>query len=291
MIMARVVSIDGPAGAGKSAAARGLAARLGWRLLDTGAMYRAVALAALRAGVELGDDAALGALANRLRVELPPGAVRLDGADVSSAIRTPEVSQAASRVAACPSVRAVLVGWQRDFAEAQPTVAEGRDQGTVVFPDALRKFYLTASPEERAWRRHAELAAGGTAFEFADVLRGQRERDARDAARAVAPLRPAPDALVVDTTGLSVERVIDLLESATRRAEASGDRDAAPDDVGGLWTAREPGGRLVAIARTEADAERAARNDAGRTDVCLEPPRPGDTRIHSRGPCEHGTRD
>ncbi len=208
----RVVTIDGPAGAGKSTVARRLADRLGWRLLDTGAMYRAVTLAALRAGVDLESDRELGDLAARVTVQLPPGRVLLDGEDISAIVRGVEITRASRHLADSPSVRRCLVTWQRDFAAETDVVAEGRDQGTVVFPDAFRKFFLTASPEERARRRHAEFSARGETVALDVVLRDIRERDDRDENRAIAPMRPADDARVIDSTGLDPDRVVALLE-------------------------------------------------------------------------------
>ena len=222
MAMPRVVTIDGPAGAGKSTVAVRLAGRLGWRLLDTGAMYRAVALAALRRGVDLGSDEALGALAGRLHVLLPPGRVLVDGEDVTASIRSVEVTRATRHSADSPSVRRRLVEWQRAFARAEgPVVTEGRDQGTIVFPDAACKFYLTASDEERARRRHAEFQARGVSIEFEAVLRDMLERDAQDASRSIAPMKPAEDARVIDSTGLDFDQVVDLIEGEILRSAGS----------------------------------------------------------------------
>jgi CMP/dCMP kinase len=209
--MKHVVTIDGPAGAGKSTVARGLAARLGWRFLDTGAMYRAVTLAALRRGVKLTSEAALGALVRALELRFPPGRVLLDDEDVTRSIRNAEVTAASRFAADSPSVREQLTVWQRAFAAEHDVVTEGRDQGTLVFPEAIRKYYLSASAIERARRRYAEYQARGEAVSFDSVLEDQRERDARDAARSIAPMMPAPDATVVDTTGLTIEEVVETL--------------------------------------------------------------------------------
>lgn len=204
----RVVTIDGPAGAGKSTVARRVAEHLGWRFLDTGAMYRCVALAALRSGVDLADADAVATIAGRITVMLPPSGVQLDGEDVADAIRAPEVTGLTRHAASNPGVRAILVGWQRAFAAEHDTVTEGRDQGTIVFPDALRKFFLTASPEERARRRHAELAAKGIPGTYESILLDQQRRDAEDQSRSIAPLRAAVDARVLDTTGATLDQVV-----------------------------------------------------------------------------------
>jgi CMP/dCMP kinase len=209
--MRRVVTIDGPAGAGKSTVARQLAVRLGWRFLDTGAMYRAITLAALNSGTDLTSDEELGKLAASLEVELLPDAVRLDGQDVTQAIRRLEVTQASRYIADSPSVRRELMDWQRDFARDRDIVTEGRDQGTLVFPDAFRKYFLTASDEERARRRWADYQARGESVSFESVLQDQRQRDARDAVRAIAPMKPAADATIIDTTGLSIDDVVERL--------------------------------------------------------------------------------
>jgi cytidylate kinase len=211
-----IVTIDGPAGAGKSTAARALARRLGFEFLDTGAMYRSVALAALRAGVDLADPAATAALVAGLRLEMPAGRVLLGGEDVSAAIRTQEVTAATAAAADSPVVRRRLAELQRAVAAGRDMVCEGRDQGTVVFPDAVCKFFLVADPEERARRRRRELEARGEAVDFAALLEAIRERDRRDAARDIAPMRPAADAVLLDTTALSLEQVVDRMETECR---------------------------------------------------------------------------
>jgi cytidylate kinase len=227
-----IVAIDGPAGAGKSSASRLLAGRLGFALVDTGAIYRAVALAAHRRGVRFDDDAALAALLPEVEIRFEAGApgegqrVLLAEEDVSSAIRTPPMSLGASAVSARPVVRAGLLDLQRRLALA-PTnrgaVLEGRDIGTVVFPDAEAKFFLTATPEERARRRHAELAARGDPQPYGAVLADQLRRDRDDSQRALAPLRPAADAVVVDTSGVPLAEVVEsLAREVERRAGARG---------------------------------------------------------------------
>jgi cytidylate kinase len=213
----RVVTIDGPAGAGKSTVSKRLAEQLGWRLLDTGAMYRAVALAAIRAGVDLSSDDDVGAVAERIDVRLPPGRVLLDGEDVSEAVRSLEVTRAVKYVADSPRVRRRMVALQRAFAAENDVVAEGRDQGTVVFPDAFCKFFITASLEERARRRHAEYAAKGDPVSFETVLQDMTARDIQDASRAIAPMKPAADAALIDTTGRPLEDVLAEVEQAVRQ--------------------------------------------------------------------------
>ncbi len=208
--MRRVVTIDGPAGAGKSTVARRLSDRLGWRFLDTGAMYRAITLAGLRSGLDLIKESVLADLVESVRVAMPPDSVLLDGRDVTEEIRSVEVTEASRFVADSPAVRRRLMDWQRAFAQEQDVVSEGRDQGTLVFPDAYRKYFLTATEEERARRRLADYRARGEGdgITFESVLRDLRERDARDAARAIAPMKPAPDAILVDSSGMSIEEVV-----------------------------------------------------------------------------------
>jgi cytidylate kinase len=206
-----IVTIDGPSGAGKSTVARRVAGRLGYRYLDSGALYRALALAVLEANVDVTDAAALDELLGRVEISLGADGrqVLLDGDDVSARIRTEAVSQTASKVSSLPAVRAALIGLQRAAAVAPGTVCEGRDMGTVVFPDAGLKVYLDADLDERARRRWTELEARGDRATLADVKNEMIERDRRDRTRAVAPLGAAADALVVDSTALKVDEVVE----------------------------------------------------------------------------------
>ena len=227
-----IVAIDGPAGAGKSTAARRLAARLGFAMVDTGAIYRAVAFAAARDGIAFDDDGRLAGLLPLLRIRFDPAEgggqrVLLDGLDVSAEIRTPPMSLGASAVSARPVVRDALLDLQRRLATAEGNrgaVLEGRDIGTVVFPDADIKFFLDAAPEVRARRRYDELQAKGQRVQMAQVLAEQEKRDFDDSRRAVAPLRAAGDALLVDTSGLSLDGVVDALADAARARLAAGGR-------------------------------------------------------------------
>jgi cytidylate kinase len=207
-----IVTIDGPAGAGKSSAARELARRLGFRFLDTGAMYRAVTLAARERGVDLADGAALARMVRRIRVELDGNRVLLDGNDVTSAIRKFDITTAIHHAADNAEVRSQLVIWQRDAAAGRDVVTEGRDQGTVVFPQAECKIFLTAGEEERAKRRHADLHARGENIPFDEVLENQRLRDQRDLSRPVGALLKAVDAIEVRTDGMSPDEVVGRLE-------------------------------------------------------------------------------
>jgi cytidylate kinase len=212
-----IITIDGPAGAGKSSAARALAKRLGFEFLDTGAMYRSVALAALRAGVDVTDPAATTTLLANVRLEMPGNQVLLNEEDVSAAIRTAEVTAATGTAADSLIVRRRLAELQRGIAAGRNMVCEGRDQGTVVFPDAVCKFFLVADPEERARRRQREIEARGQAVDFATLRAALDERDRRDAGRHIAPMRPAEDAIVLDTTHLNLEQVVDRMEMECRR--------------------------------------------------------------------------
>lgn len=208
-----VLAIDGPSGSGKGTLAQMLARHLRWHLLDSGALYRIVGLAAVEQGVDLGDEAALAAVAAHLHVEFAatapgePAAVLLDGRDISAAVRSEQAGQYASRVAVFGSVRAALLERQRAFARPPGLVADGRDMGTEVFAGAPLKIFLTASAEERAQRRHKQLMNKGESVNLAALLEDIRERDRRDSERAVAPLRAAPDAQVIDSTGLDIQQV------------------------------------------------------------------------------------
>jgi CMP/dCMP kinase len=244
-----IVAIDGPAGAGKSTASRQLAARLGFAMVDTGAIYRSVALAAVRRGIALDDDALLAELLPAVEIRFAPSGlpgggqrVLLDGEDVSVEIRTQPMSLGASKVSARPVVRAGLLELQRRLALASQNrgaVLEGRDIGTVVFPDADAKFFLIATPEERARRRHAELGARGDGASFEEVLADQLKRDRDDSSRAIAPLRPADDAVVVDTSGTPLEAVVEALarEVEARLGLPTAEPGEASDVPGGSGVA------------------------------------------------------
>lgn len=209
-----VIAIDGPAGAGKSSVARAVAAALGFTYLDSGAMYRCVALAAIERGDDLDNGGAMGALARSSRIEPAGERVDLDGRDVSDAIREPRVTEAASRVSVHPAVREAMVEGQRRLIAAGRYVAEGRDIGTVVSPDAPLKVFLTASAEERARRRAAQSGEDEAA-----VLAAQRERDGRDESREHSALRAADDAVEVDTTGISLDEVVARIVTLARDRE------------------------------------------------------------------------
>ncbi len=198
-----VIAIDGPSASGKGTVAQTVAKALGFHFLDSGALYRLVALAAMRGGVSLDDAAEVAAVAARLPVRFDGGEIALGEEPVTDAIRTEECSIAASRVAALPSVREALLGRQRAFRQPPGLVAEGRDMASVVFPDAGLKVFLTASVELRAERRYKQLKEKGIAATLPSLLRDLRERDARDASRSVAPLRQSPGALRLDTTAMS----------------------------------------------------------------------------------------
>ncbi len=214
-----VIAVDGPAASGKGTIAAGVARELGWRYLDSGSLYRLVALKALRAGLPLDGAEALAAAAAALDVAFDGGGVRLDGQDATEGIRSEAVSAGASQVAVHPVVRAALLARQRAFRQPPGLVADGRDMGTVVFPDALVKVFLTASAEERARRRYKQLIAKGISVTMDSLLRDIQERDARDSARATAPLKPAADAAILDTTDLTIDAaigaVLDVYRSKT----------------------------------------------------------------------------
>jgi cytidylate kinase len=213
-----IVTIDGPAGAGKSSAARQLARRLGFEFLDTGAMYRTVALAGHRRGVNWNAPDELAELSNRIKIEVSSDRILLDGEDVTAAIRTLEITTLTQHAADNEAVRRQLIEQQRKFAFGRDVVTEGRDQATVVFPEAQCKIFLTASDEERARRRFLDLQARGEEIDASEVLRKQRLRDERDVARKFGGLAKATDSIEVSTDGLSPTQVVDRLEQIVRSA-------------------------------------------------------------------------
>jgi cytidylate kinase len=218
-----VIAIDGPSASGKGTVAQRVAGKLGFHYLDSGALYRLVALAAIRSGVDLGDETALSEVTAHLDVVFEDSEIRLGNEDVSDAIRAEACSNAASRIAAYPEVRQALLARQRAFRRCPGLVADGRDMGSVVFPDAVAKIFLTASAETRAERRHKQLMEKGVDANIATLLEDIRERDRRDSNRAVAPLQVGAGTFLLDTTSLNIEQAV---ESVLRHADIGAKRHA-----------------------------------------------------------------
>ncbi|MDP9156171.1 MAG: (d)CMP kinase [Pseudomonadota bacterium] len=206
-----VITIDGPTASGKGTVAAVVAATLGFHLLDSGALYRLTALASARYNIEPDHGDALAKLVAELHITFREGLAQLDGVDVSTEIRAEEIGKRASAIAVHPQVRTALIARQRAFRRPPGLVADGRDMGTVIFPDATLKVFLTASAEARAARRHKQLIQKGFSANMEDLLRDLRERDARDSSRAAAPLKPAVDAKTLDTSGLSIDQAVDQI--------------------------------------------------------------------------------
>jgi cytidylate kinase len=219
-----VIAVDGPAASGKGTIAQGVARALGFHYLDSGSLYRLAALKALQAGIPLDDGPRLAQAAAGMTTAFVGECIELDRVDVTTAIRSPAISAAASEVAVFPEVRRALLARQRAFRRPPGLVADGRDMGTVVFPDALLKVYVTASAEERARRRYKQLIEKGNPVTLAGLLREIRERDARDSARAAAPLRTAADAIVLDTTDMSIDASIAFVVQRFRALRAQSER-------------------------------------------------------------------
>lgn len=219
---AEVIAIDGPAGAGKGAAAAAVAAHLGWRLLDSGALYRVVGLQALRRGLDLADEPALAAMAASLRIAFDGERVVVDDEDQTKAIREHRVDAAASTVAKLAAVRGALLDLQHGFRQPPGLVADGRDMGTVVFPSARLKVFLTASAEERARRRYRQLKASQPSVSLRTLFEAIEERDRTDANRAVAPLAAAADAVTIDSSGMSIEAVVGAILSLAAERRMGG---------------------------------------------------------------------
>lgn len=220
-----VITVDGASGTGKGTVSQILAKRLGWEFLDSGALYRVLALAAQKHSVALDNEKALEVLAEHLDVqfiaqESESSSIILEGENVTEVIRTEKIGNAASQVAALPAVRASLLSRQRAFRNAPGLVADGRDMGTVVFPDAELKIFLTASPEERALRRYNQLKERGISVTLSDLIKELRERDRRDQERTVAPLKPAEDAIRIDTDRLTIDQVVERIISEIKRKKA-----------------------------------------------------------------------
>jgi cytidylate kinase len=219
-LIPQIITIDGPAGAGKSTLARALAKSLVWSYLDTGALYRALALASMDQGLDPGNQAVAEALAAKLRLAVQPTpegtVIMMDGEDVTNRLRSPEVSRTASVVSVWPGVRAALLGLQRDLGEQGRVVAEGRDMGTVVFPSAGLKFFLSACPETRAKRRHRELLEKGVSTTRESVLADILARDEADRTRPIAPLKAPPDAVTIDSTNIDADAVLKVMVKAFR---------------------------------------------------------------------------
>ncbi len=220
-----IITIDGPAGAGKSTVAKELANRLGFTYLDTGAMYRACGLFMLEHGVRLDDEKGVSALLDQIDIGIENGRVLLNGQDVSEKIRSPQIDQAASQISRIPSVRQKLTALQRKIAQGKDLVAEGRDMGTVVFPKADLKIFLTATPEERAERRKKQLDKEGNIISFDIILQQIKKRDKADSEREIAPLKPADDAVMIDSTRLSAERVVQEIVKLVNRQERKMDKN------------------------------------------------------------------